>query len=126
MAAEAKPRGQRGRNWTDTEHLALSKAYIRIAEDPVVGNQQTSSSFWKRVHDQATEFGMTPRTERGCQDKWTTIQHDVCKFDACVQRRERLNESGKNDEDHINDAKEDFKRTAKTLTFSSSRTAGCT
>ncbi|KAL8264926.1 hypothetical protein R6Q59_023056 [Mikania micrantha] len=38
--------------WSESEEVALARAYIDVSEDPFVGNNQTSSEFWKRVRAQ--------------------------------------------------------------------------
>ncbi|KAL8239166.1 hypothetical protein R6Q59_015733 [Mikania micrantha] len=38
--------------WTESEEVALVRAYIDVSEDLIVGNNQMSSVFWSRVRDQ--------------------------------------------------------------------------
>ncbi|KAL8252116.1 hypothetical protein R6Q59_035809 [Mikania micrantha] len=38
--------------WTEVEELAQARANIDVSEDPFVGNNQTSTEFWKHVRAQ--------------------------------------------------------------------------
>ncbi|KAL8249085.1 hypothetical protein R6Q59_005953 [Mikania micrantha] len=35
--------------WSESEEVALAHAYIDVSKDSIVGNNQTSSDFWRRV-----------------------------------------------------------------------------
>ncbi|XP_022017369.1 uncharacterized protein LOC110917057 [Helianthus annuus] len=45
-----KPRAK-GRQWTKVEEEALAMAYTKASNCPIVGNNQTGSSFWKKATD---------------------------------------------------------------------------
>jgi hypothetical protein len=36
--------------WKESEDEQLVKSWLDISQDPVIGNEQTSSVFWERVH----------------------------------------------------------------------------
>ncbi|KAL8216499.1 hypothetical protein R6Q57_023336 [Mikania cordata] len=38
--------------WSESEKVALARAYIDVSEDSFVGNNQTSTEFWRRVRAQ--------------------------------------------------------------------------
>ncbi|KAL8249605.1 hypothetical protein R6Q59_006473 [Mikania micrantha] len=38
--------------WSEVEEVALARAYIDVSEDSFVGNNQTSTEFWKHVRAQ--------------------------------------------------------------------------
>ena len=43
------PATKRDPNFQPSEHLHLSKSYVRGSQDPQKGNEQTATDFWKNV-----------------------------------------------------------------------------
>ena len=89
----------RGKAWTPEEDLDLCKAWVKVSEDPKTGNGQKTDQFWKRIH--ATT--KSSRSVRALSSRWSNIRHDVSKFCGLFEAAVKLDESGKNDEDRLND-----------------------
>ncbi|KAL8250662.1 hypothetical protein R6Q59_034355 [Mikania micrantha] len=50
--------------WSESEEVALARVFIDVSEDPFVGNNQTSTEFWRRVKGQFF-------SAMGCDSYWT-------------------------------------------------------
>jgi len=79
-AAEPKLR----RKWTPTDDVVLISSWLNTSKDPVVGNEQKSSGFWKRI---AVYFAASPlvagceeREASHCKQRWHRINDLVSKF----------------------------------------------
>ena len=75
---------------------------MAISQDPVCGNQQKSTAFWKRIasHYEEHRPGVL-RPRRSLESKWGTIKHDVGKFIGVYQQILDLHPSGKSKADLI-------------------------
>lgn len=78
--AERKER----RTWTPTNDVVLISSWLNTSKDPVVGNEQRSVAFWKRI---AAYFsassklaGCEKREASHCKQRWHKINDLVCKF----------------------------------------------
>ena len=60
-AAERKGR----RKWTPTDDVVLISSWLNTSKDPVVGNEQKSFGFWKRI---AAYFAASPLVA-GCEER---------------------------------------------------------
>ena len=72
------------RAWTPTDDVVLISSWLNTSKDPVVGNEQRSVAFWKRV---ASYFSASPklagcekREPSQCKQRWHKINDLVCKF----------------------------------------------
>ena len=65
--AERKER----RSWSPIEDVVLISAWLNTSKDPVVGNEQRSVAFWKRI---AAYFNASPKLV-GCE----TRESSQCK-----------------------------------------------
>ena len=59
--AERKER----RTWTPTYDIVLISSWLNTSKDPVVGNEQRSVTFWKRI---AAYFSASPKLA-GCEKR---------------------------------------------------------
>ena len=58
--------GRKGRRkWTPTDDVVLISSWLNTSNDPVVGNEQKSSGFWKRI---AAYFAASPLVA-GCEER---------------------------------------------------------
>uniref|UniRef100_A0A0D3DSI6 Myb-like domain-containing protein n=1 Tax=Brassica oleracea var. oleracea TaxID=109376 RepID=A0A0D3DSI6_BRAOL len=93
-AAERKER----RTWTPTHDAVLISAWLHTSKDPVVGNEQRSVAFWKRI---AAYYSASPkiaecdkREASTCKQRWHKINDLVCKFCGAFEAANRAKSSG--------------------------------
>ncbi|TVU17968.1 hypothetical protein EJB05_34030, partial [Eragrostis curvula] len=95
-----------GGGFTKEEDEVLCSTFANVSKDPTIGVNQTHGGYYKRMHDYYNTY-----KPEGCdlsqlvvQSRWLGIQislNKFCGFKAAVDRR---NESGKNEQDRIDDA----------------------
>ena len=91
----------RGQGWKQSEMENLTKCYLSVSQDNVVGTNQSGETFWKRVH---AEFLQNKgdldndRDDNKLKNMWSKINQACTKFDACLASAKRLNNSGFNEE----------------------------
>ena len=107
-AAERKER----RTWTPTHDAVLISAWLNTSKDPVVGNEQRSVAFWKRI---AAYYSASPkiaecdkREASTCKQMWHKINDLVCKFCGAFEAANRAKSSGQNETDVLKHAHEIF------------------
>ncbi|WVZ76227.1 hypothetical protein U9M48_024216 [Paspalum notatum var. saurae] len=101
------PRGQ-GANFNEAEDIALCASFLYVSKDPIVGANQTSEAYWERIRE---HFHLSPdaihwRPKMSLQKHWGEIAQQTNKFCGHWQTVQRLNPSGKNEDDKISQAKE--------------------
>ncbi|CDY15106.1 BnaC03g44670D [Brassica napus] len=74
------------RTWIPTDDVVLISSWLNTSKDPVVGNEQRSIAFWKRI---TAYFSVSPklagcvkREASHCKQRWHKINDLVCKFDV--------------------------------------------
>ncbi|XP_013589385.1 PREDICTED: glutathione S-transferase T3-like [Brassica oleracea var. oleracea] len=99
LPAECKER----RTWTVTEDIVLISSWLNTSKDPVVGNDQKSTTFWTRV---AAYFSASPklagcekREGTQCKQRWHKMNEAICKFSGAYEASTREKTSGMNDND---------------------------
>uniref|UniRef100_A0A0D2ZQI5 No apical meristem-associated C-terminal domain-containing protein n=1 Tax=Brassica oleracea var. oleracea TaxID=109376 RepID=A0A0D2ZQI5_BRAOL len=92
--AERKER----RMWTPVEDMVLISSWLNTSKDPVVGNEQRSGTFWKRI---AAYFAASPKC-------WHKINDQVNKFCGAFEAASREKTSGQNENDVLKLAHEIF------------------
>ncbi|KAJ1293047.1 hypothetical protein BS78_01G038100 [Paspalum vaginatum] len=109
-----QPKGKnvsrRGGGFTKEEDAILCSAFLNVSKDAITGVNQSSGGYYKRMHEffEAHKPEGSNRSQLAIQGRWGTIQKAVnrfCGFKAAVDRR---NESGKNEQDRIDEAVELF------------------
>jgi hypothetical protein len=94
---------RRDKNFSIKEDELLCSAYINVSKDPIVGCNQPIGAYWDRVtryyHEHKTM--QTERTKASLIHRWEKIQKDTSKFCGYYGKIQRLNESGKNDDDKV-------------------------
>ena len=72
------------RKWTPTDDVVLISSWLNTSKDPVVGNEQKSTGFWKKI---AAYFAASPLVAGGrereaghCKQRWHRINDLVSKF----------------------------------------------
>jgi hypothetical protein len=105
----------RGKQWNYTEDEALVRAWISVSVDAVVGKDQQNVQFWKKIESSfrkkvahtnvLTSAGdYEARTPTALRNRWQMLSRDVGTFVGVFNKVDRLNESGKTDEDKERDA----------------------
>ncbi|KAF0927114.1 hypothetical protein E2562_029871 [Oryza meyeriana var. granulata] len=112
-AAKKKNVSRRGTAFTKEEDLVVCSAFLNISKDPISGVNQTSGGYYKRMHDYFNEHKPegSNRSQIAIQHRWALIQKAMNKFCGHKEAIDRLNESGKNEQDRIDDAVQMYERT---------------
>ncbi|PAN05925.1 hypothetical protein PAHAL_1G138800 [Panicum hallii] len=96
---------QRGKAFSKEEDRAICSTFLHVSTDPIIGTNQSAAGYYARMHQHFTEnIGASSRTKISIENRWTTIQKAVSKFCGFYAAIERRNESGKNEQDRINDS----------------------
>ena len=109
--------GKRPKNFTTEEDVFLARAYAKATLDPIFGNDQKSSTFWAKVHEnfriietnecEVEQVGLK-RDAKSLQNRFKRhIQADTQKFVAIKNAHPK--ESGENDERHFNRLLEEYR-----------------
>ncbi|KAF8093017.1 hypothetical protein N665_0393s0018 [Sinapis alba] len=108
IAAERRER----RKWTPTDDVVLISSWLNTSKDLVVGNEQKSGAFWKRI---AAYFAASPhvagceqREASHCKQRWHKINDLVCKFCGSYEAAGREKSSGQNENDILKKAHQIF------------------
>ncbi|KAG2542749.1 hypothetical protein PVAP13_9NG659533 [Panicum virgatum] len=90
---------RRGGGFTKEEDGVLCSAFLNVSKDAITG-------YYKRLHDYYNTFKPegSNRSQLAIQYRWGTIQRSVNKFCGFKSAVDRLHESGKNEQDRIDDA----------------------
>ncbi|KAF3485114.1 hypothetical protein F2Q69_00052362 [Brassica cretica] len=107
---EGEHRGRR--KWTPTDDVVSISSCLNTGKDPVVGNEQRSDAFWKRI---AAYFaaslkvaGCKQREPYHCKQRWHKMNDLVCKFCGAYEAATREKTSGCNENDVLKRAHEIF------------------
>ncbi|KAF8104774.1 hypothetical protein N665_0168s0017 [Sinapis alba] len=90
------------RKWTPTDDVVLISSWLNTSKDPLVGNEQRSGAFWKRI---AAYFG---REASHCKQRWHMINDLVSKLCGSYEAATREKSSGCNENDVLKRAHEIF------------------
>ncbi|KAF3565861.1 hypothetical protein DY000_02018611, partial [Brassica cretica] len=100
------------RTWTPPDDILLISSWLNTSKDPVVGDEQNSGAFWKRI---ATYFaasqkvaGSKVREHSHCKQRWHKINDQVGKFCGAYEAATREKSSGQNENDVLKLAHEIF------------------
>ncbi|KAM0058257.1 putative glutathione transferase [Helianthus debilis subsp. tardiflorus] len=99
----SKPRAK-GRPWTKVEEEALAMAFVKTSTCPIVGNNQSGSSFWKKTTNRFNalmEHG-SARDVESVSGKWRKMIKVVNNFNAIYNQIYLSPPSGSNHEDIVN------------------------
>jgi hypothetical protein len=94
---------RREKDYSIKEDELLCSAYINVGKDPIVGCNQPMGAYWDRVFQYYNDHKtmQSSRTKSSLIHYWEKIQRDTSKFCGFYDKIERLNESGKNDDDRV-------------------------
>ncbi|XP_024006510.1 glutathione S-transferase T3-like [Eutrema salsugineum] len=91
------------RKWSHVEDVVLISAWLNTSKDPVIGNEQKVSTFWKRI----TNYFNSSKTLATEQDRESgqlkqrcqRINDLTCKFVGCYETAMKEQRSGQNEDD---------------------------
>jgi hypothetical protein len=103
QASKSTKGAKRTKNFHWKEDEVICSGWLNVSKDPIVGANQSRSSFWGRVHAYFEKHKKTTavRTECSIMHRWLTIQYQVNKFYSCYQAILRRNQSGLTIEDKV-------------------------
>ncbi|KAK9070114.1 hypothetical protein SSX86_010514 [Deinandra increscens subsp. villosa] len=98
-------------NWSGMKEACLARAWLHVSEDKVIGNQQKSEHFWKRVRDHFNkQRGGIPRTVHQVNSKWNKMLTKVNNFNCLYQQLNHTRPSGSSDADLIERTLNQYKK----------------
>ncbi|KAF8108123.1 hypothetical protein N665_0114s0016 [Sinapis alba] len=110
-SSKGKERKER-KTWTQSDDVVLISAWLNTSKDPLIGNEQCSGTFWKRIAEYyADSPNIAPGEARGannCKHRWQKINDLVSKFSGSYEAATREKKSGQNEVDVIKHAHEIF------------------
>ncbi|KAL0873604.1 hypothetical protein Bca101_023309 [Brassica carinata] len=95
---------QSRKKWSPVDDEVLISAWLNTSKDAVVGTEQKSRNFWKRVGDYFSATHHEKRDGEHCKQRWHKINGDVNKYCAAYAAAERQVTSGQNDTDLVKKA----------------------
>ncbi|KAL1196220.1 Glutathione S-transferase T3 [Cardamine amara subsp. amara] len=105
-SAERKERNK----WSPTDDIVLISAWLNTSKDPVVGNEQKSGAFWKRIVDYVAKSDKVDRSvvrePSHCKNRWQKVNDIVQKFCGSYAAATREKASGQNEDDVLKRAYE--------------------
>ncbi|POM76928.1 Glutathione S-transferase T3-like isoform X1 [Phytophthora palmivora] len=92
------------------EDRQLTKAWLDVSKDGIVGTDQSGAQFWERVTQiyndtRPRQQERYKRHQNAVANRWKAIRFAVGKFCGCYAAVKLLNQSGKTDEDRVQDAR---------------------
>uniref|UniRef100_A0A0D3DAB9 No apical meristem-associated C-terminal domain-containing protein n=1 Tax=Brassica oleracea var. oleracea TaxID=109376 RepID=A0A0D3DAB9_BRAOL len=92
--------------------VVLISSWLNTSKDAVVGNEQRSIAFWKRIdayyNASPKLVGCEKRKAAHCKNRWQKINDLVCKFCRAFEAATRERTSGQNETDVLKLAHEIF------------------
>ncbi|WVZ69902.1 hypothetical protein U9M48_018617, partial [Paspalum notatum var. saurae] len=103
--AKRKNVSRRGGGFTKEEDAIICSAFQNVSKDAITGVNQSSGGYYKRIHAffDAHKPGSN-RSQLAVQNRWGSIQKAMNRFCGIKATIDRRAESGKNEQDRINDA----------------------
>ncbi|OEL28389.1 hypothetical protein BAE44_0010593 [Dichanthelium oligosanthes] len=97
---------RREKNYTQKEDEVLCSAYLNVSKDAIKCANQSKKTYSKRIHTYFYEHKdfMSTRSVGSMTQRWSTIKREVLRFCGIKNQQDRLNESGKTEDDRFNDA----------------------
>uniref|UniRef100_A0A0D2ZYR4 Myb-like domain-containing protein n=1 Tax=Brassica oleracea var. oleracea TaxID=109376 RepID=A0A0D2ZYR4_BRAOL len=96
------------RSWSQTDDEVLISAWLNTSKDAVVGTEQKSGAFWKRVADyfaaSPKHAGLEKREPLHCKNRWHKINDLVSKLCGSYEAAARQKTSGQNENDILKQA----------------------
>ena len=108
----SESKSKRPKNFTEDEDAFICRAFVNVSENPILGNDQKSTTFWSAVQRKYSElaeeeFGedFVARDADAILNRFRRhIQKDMFTFNTHYKTCKSNKQSGKVDEDYIKDA----------------------
>ncbi|XP_023925001.1 glutathione S-transferase T3 [Quercus suber] len=99
---------QRGNKFSIQEDMLLVSAFLNVNQDVVQGTNQKRTTYWSRIWEYYHQWKTftSERTVSSLKNRWSMIQLCTNKFCGCLEQIESKNESGKTNEDKLNEARQ--------------------
>ncbi|KAI3695180.1 hypothetical protein L1987_78169 [Smallanthus sonchifolius] len=95
--------------WPPSDEVLLTKGYIFISEDPIIGNNHNNAEYWGRIADYYNKEGpKVPRIAHNLRSHWHHIKTKVSMFNELYLQAKPRYKSGWSDDQYINEAKLDY------------------
>jgi len=101
--AKGKKVARRGSGFSKDEDKVICSAFLNISKDLIIGVNQSSGGYYKRIHEYYKEHKPegSDRSQIAIQHRWIAIQKGVNKFCGIKSTIDRKDESGKNEQNRI-------------------------
>ncbi|KAD3068946.1 hypothetical protein E3N88_36826 [Mikania micrantha] len=114
QAADTEPAvggSSRIEKWTTEEEFQLTKAWIDVSEDPIVGRNQKGPDFWSKIRNQFFQaMGRGEyRTNDMLSSKWRDMNLKVRKFNGIYSQKWQTRRSGQSDAMIEREAEEQYR-----------------
>ncbi|KAD0027276.1 hypothetical protein E3N88_44893 [Mikania micrantha] len=128
QAADTEPAvggSSRIEKWTTEEEFQLTKAWIDVSEDPIVGRNQKGPDFWSKIRNQFFQaMGRGEyRTNDMLSSKWRDMNLKVRKFNGIYSQKWQTRRSGQSDAMIEREAEEQYREEFNTQFSLQRRTA---
>ena len=121
MALTKATKAWKGKNFSPYEEQQLYKSCLYISQDPISGNGQRSTAFWKRIPKHYTNHlptGCEKQPSKSLETKWGVIKHNITKLCGVYKSVVALNEFGTSTKDVLQRALKLYKvKHSKHLSF---------
>ncbi|KAG2549668.1 hypothetical protein PVAP13_9KG417713 [Panicum virgatum] len=110
---------RRGSGYIQCEDIQLCTSWMNISNDPIVGNEQPSKTYWNRIADdfhQNRDFDSN-RSANSLEHRMGIILKDCMLFQACYEQIERRNPSGVPYQEHMIEAQARYARASSGKSF---------
>lgn len=94
----------RGSNYAVAEDEAITKAYILVSGDPIVGSDQKCGTYYDRIYAAYQEKkpdSAQLRKQSSVETRCRTIQRECTRFSAIFSRVKQMKRSGANETDEV-------------------------
>ncbi|TVU33903.1 hypothetical protein EJB05_15718, partial [Eragrostis curvula] len=88
------------------EDILLCESWLEVSLDAAQSNEQHRSTYWERIHEYYHKHKTfdSERSVKSVTSRWGTILECTNRFCGCYTQISNWNQSGKNEEDRIQDA----------------------
>lgn len=110
---------RRGSGYIQCEDIQLCTSWMNISNDPIVGNEQPSKTYWNMIADdfhQNRDFDSN-RSANSLEHRMGIILKDCMLFQACYEQIERRNPSGVPYQEHMIEAQARYARASSGKSF---------
>ncbi|KAG2640910.1 hypothetical protein PVAP13_2KG126924 [Panicum virgatum] len=110
---------RRGSGYIQCEDIQLCTSWMNISNDPIVGNEQPSKTYWNRIADDFhhnRDFDSN-RSANSLEHRMGIILKDCMLFQACYEQIERRNPSGVPYQEHMIEAQARYARASSGKSF---------